>query len=156
MKLYLHHGRKRPDENLDDWGPDGPELDVTGIHETYQSGVHVFFATPAAFAKAQAETGWKTWENDRTLVMPVTDDLVAINPPGGEPMFFGDWGIIADKPEAAAIDLLTALHACQTALAMMISPDAIKQTSALHAFAQATEAETKARSAIAKAEGTPS
>jgi hypothetical protein len=34
---------------------------------------------------------------------------------------------------------------------MMIAPEAIKSTSVLHAFAQATEAECKARAAILRA-----
>lgn len=54
---------------------------------------------------------------------------------------------------AAAPDLIEALTQCQKALAMMITPTQIEQTSALQAFAIATEAETKARAAIAKAEG---
>lgn len=53
---------------------------------------------------------------------------------------------------AAAPDLLAALKACQAALAM-IDPKAIKSSSVINAFAQATEAECKARAAIAKAEG---
>ena len=54
---------------------------------------------------------------------------------------------------AAAPDLLAALKACQAALAMMIDPKAIKSSSVINAFAQATEAECKAGAAIAKAEG---
>jgi len=47
--------------------------------------------------------------------------------------------------------LVEALEHCQSALAMIISPDAINSTSVLHAFAQATEAECKARAAILRA-----
>jgi hypothetical protein len=54
---------------------------------------------------------------------------------------------------AAAPDMLAALRECQSTLAMIIAPDAGKRTSALHAFAQATAAEAKARAAISKAEG---
>ena len=52
---------------------------------------------------------------------------------------------------AAAPDMLEALKACQSALASMIAPDAIEQTTVLNAFAQATEAESKARAAISMA-----
>jgi len=52
---------------------------------------------------------------------------------------------------SAEDDMLVALRACQSALAMMIAPGLIKQTSVLNAFVQATEAEAKARAAIAKA-----
>lgn len=52
---------------------------------------------------------------------------------------------------AAAPELLDALRQCQSALAMMVAPDAIKSTSVLHAFAQVTAAEVVARAVIAKA-----
>lgn len=47
-----------------------------------------------------------------------------------------------------AEQMAEALRACQSALAMMIAPDAIQSTSVLHAFTQATEAECKARAAL--------
>lgn len=50
--------------------------------------------------------------------------------------------------------LVEALEQCQSALAMVIAPEAIKSTSVLHAFAQATEAERKARAAILRARQT--
>ena len=45
-------------------------------------------------------------------------------------------------------EMAKALEHCQSALAMIIAPDAIKTTSVLHAFAQATEAECNARAAL--------
>lgn len=54
---------------------------------------------------------------------------------------------------AAAPELLAALEGAQKALAMMIAPDAIKQTTVLNAFAAATDAELRAREAITKATG---
>jgi len=50
-------------------------------------------------------------------------------------------------------ELLSVLRECQSALATMISPVAIQQTSVLNAFAMVTAAEVKARAAIAQAEG---
>jgi hypothetical protein len=63
-----------------------------------------------------------------------------------------------DQPEyarlfAASSDLLTALIGCQKALAMMTSPQHIVGSSVQHAWAAAVAAETKARTAIAKAIG---
>jgi hypothetical protein len=52
---------------------------------------------------------------------------------------------------AAAPDLIAALRQAQSALAMMVAPDAIRQTTILTAYAVAVEAEAKARSAITKA-----
>ncbi len=60
---------------------------------------------------------------------------------------------VSGSPEYIRADLVEplvgALEHCQSALAMMTAPDAIKTTSVLHAFAQATEAECKARAALA-------
>ena len=50
-------------------------------------------------------------------------------------------------------NLLEALKACQSVLAMIISPDAINQTTVINAFTAATAAEIKARAAITCAEG---
>lgn len=54
---------------------------------------------------------------------------------------------------AAAPDLLEALRDAQKALALIVEPDAIKQSTVINAFAQTMAAEVKARAAIAKAEG---
>jgi hypothetical protein len=54
---------------------------------------------------------------------------------------------------AAAPDLLAALAEAQKALAMIVEPNAIKQSTVINAFAQVMAAEAKARTAIAKAEG---
>ena len=47
--------------------------------------------------------------------------------------------------------LVEALREAQSALALMVSPDAIRQSTVSHAFAQATAAEAKARAALARA-----
>lgn len=64
-----------------------------------------------------------------------------------------DWADLPVPPALIRADLVEplvgALEHCQSALAMMTAPDAIKTTSVLHAFAQATEAECKARAALA-------
>lgn len=52
---------------------------------------------------------------------------------------------------SAAPDMYEALRKCQKALAMMVTPGSIEQTSVVHAFAVATEAEVAARSALQKA-----
>ncbi|MBP0492214.1 hypothetical protein [Roseomonas indoligenes] len=53
-----------------------------------------------------------------------------------------------------AADLFEALRAAQKALAMIVSPDAIKQTTTMSAFAAATAAEVQARAALTRAKGT--
>lgn len=54
---------------------------------------------------------------------------------------------------ASAPCLLEALKEAQSVLAMMIQPDAIKNSTVLGAYTLATQAEAKARAAISKAEG---
>lgn len=50
----------------------------------------------------------------------------------------------------AALAQRTALEQCQKALAMMIAPDAIRQTTTINAFEQCTAAELAARKALGK------
>lgn len=65
-----------------------------------------------------------------------------------------DWDIRDEVDDAnarliaASPTMLEALRQCQRALAMMIAPDVIKQTTVLNAFEQATAAELAAREAI--------
>ena len=61
---------------------------------------------------------------------------------------------LADDPDGKIVlfedvaEMIAALRQCQSALAMMIAPDAIKSTTVLNAFAAATAAEAKARALI--------
>lgn len=52
--------------------------------------------------------------------------------------------------EGRVAELTDALRDCQAALAAMIAPDAIRRTTVINAFAQATAAEAKARAALTK------
>lgn len=89
MELYLHHGRKTADEELEDWGFDGPRLQgVTGIHVTYLTHYSVHFESAEACATAQALTGWDRWDVN-ALRMLFEDDLVKT-----KDGLFGDWGLM--------------------------------------------------------------
>jgi hypothetical protein len=37
MFLHLFHGRNAPDEDMSDWGFEGPVLKIEGFHVTYES-----------------------------------------------------------------------------------------------------------------------
>lgn len=37
MKLRLYHGRKDPEQDMEDWGTDGPTLEVEWVQYTYGS-----------------------------------------------------------------------------------------------------------------------
>lgn len=90
----------------------------------------------------------------RTAMTPFVPEPWENLSPGRRRTFFDDAdAALSAMPAPAAPDLLEALRSCQSALASMIDPDAIKSSTVLNAFTQATEAEAKARRAIAKAEG---
>jgi hypothetical protein len=54
---------------------------------------------------------------------------------------------VADA-KADIAELVSALTDCQRALANLVAPDAIRQTTVINAFAQVTAAETKARNLL--------
>lgn len=83
LSVRLFHGRKHPDEKLDDWGFDGPCLGpFSGVHLTYQ---HV-----GVFA-----------EHEERLAIPHVEDLLFYG--GG---YFGDASIrsVSEQPPTAQID----------------------------------------------------
>lgn len=43
MTLHLYHGRKTKDEEMDDWGSEGPVLEVDGVTVTYGSDIRIMF-----------------------------------------------------------------------------------------------------------------
>ncbi len=93
MELYLSHGRKTPDENLDDWGPNGPRLQgVKGCHQTYNTPVNIHFVSRAAKDEAQRLTGWETWD-EKALTIRWHEDMVHCRCDGVD-MYYGDWGLI--------------------------------------------------------------
>ncbi len=57
-----------------------------------------------------------------------------------------------ERLEAERDRLREALQSAQTVLAMMVNPETIKTTTVLHAYAQAVEAETRARQALKEAD----
>ena len=43
MTLHLYHGRKTLDEEMHDWGSEGPVLEVEGVTVTYTSDIRIMF-----------------------------------------------------------------------------------------------------------------
>ena len=75
MQLVLYHGRKSPDQEMDDWGFDGPALKgVERIQYTY-GHLYVFFSNPAFCEAAKAATGWSD-HADNALQVGQHDDLL--------------------------------------------------------------------------------
>jgi hypothetical protein len=94
MKLKLIHGRKNPEENLEQWGYDAsPILGVKYVHVTYMHHYLVGFKTREALRLAQAQTGWPEWDSE-ALLMKITDDMVETLEG-----FFGDWELQEDSYE---------------------------------------------------------
>lgn len=66
LGLKLIHGRQRPDEHLDDWGRDGPVLEIEWFHETYLSVMAI--GLPDAGNGQQFLDGWRLNEHDGIFV----------------------------------------------------------------------------------------
>lgn len=89
LTYRLFHGRSSKDEELIDWGSEGPELTgVTGFSTTYQSTFRVHFDTEVNFRAAAAATGWNTWDH-LSLEVCYDDDMVRTNGPEGY-RWYGD------------------------------------------------------------------
>lgn len=97
LDLYLQHGRRSPEDNLEDWGFDGPRLpNVVGIHETYRCTLRILFADAESAKHAQRATGWQLWD-DCELEATIADDMLSCDYRGSR-AYFGDWGLI--QPES--------------------------------------------------------
>jgi hypothetical protein len=110
-ELYLLHSRTRLDEDLEDWGFQGPRLqEVDGIHVTY-GNINIHFASEAAMLAAQQLTGWDRF-GDTALSLCMAEDCVDVrgfsghdnhkNPLTGATVYFGDWGLMVPKNDKAA------------------------------------------------------
>lgn len=93
VQLRLWHGRNTPNEDLNDWGFDGPTLnDVESFESSYNATNTIRFLTPEAFACAKAITGWPT-SGDLTLEISGTTDLIETREPARDRIsaYYGKW-----------------------------------------------------------------
>ena len=77
MKLYLHlfHGRQSPDEEMDDWGTDGPTFGpLDYVHTTYAQSVKL---------------GFPALKGD-CFDMSIIDDCLHY-----DDVYYGDWSVFA-------------------------------------------------------------
>lgn len=88
MKLFLYHGRKTKDEEMEDWGYDGPRIeDVNYLIDSYHCHLRVSFRTRAAMFKAIEITGWKIdFKEEYLLLIPIVEDMIHT-----KEGFFGKW-----------------------------------------------------------------
>lgn len=93
MRLLLIHGRFDPEEQLDDWGFSGPDLDdVEALHVTYQQTFVLHFKNSASASKAHALTGWPYFDQD-ALELTFHDDMLKVVPiaSDGPIAYYGDY-----------------------------------------------------------------
>jgi hypothetical protein len=82
MYLHLFHGRKTPDEELDGWGTDGPEIGpLTFVHTTYADSLRIGFKDREANEKFFPNAQYPSPED-----LNVLEDCLDYNG-----LYYGDW-----------------------------------------------------------------
>jgi hypothetical protein len=96
LELYLYHGRFDPNQEMDEWGFDGPRL--TGITKlSVMYGAHlVWFISEEAAQAARQITGWDAGIDPHlTLELPYFEDMVECQITDANRVvrkaYFGDW-----------------------------------------------------------------
>jgi len=90
MKFILLHGRDDPEQQMDDWGYNGPVLNkVKYVHSVYGNLMIGFHSAEAAKA-AHELTGW-TFFDDAVLEIAFFEDLVLCRNAKGGAQYYGDW-----------------------------------------------------------------
>jgi len=90
MDMMLLHGRDRPDEQLNDWGFDGPTLHgVQSFQQRYRITTTVKFVSRTFADLARNLTGWPIWDDD-ILEVPWHGDLIATCEPDGHRRYYAD------------------------------------------------------------------
>lgn len=103
MELRLTHGRNDPNEDMEDWGFDGPTLlNVKSVQQMYVHRFVVTFTTDAARDEAQRATGWPTWE-DKSLEMLRFNDLIEAHEADRAPQYFGDLDVCEHESSTEVI-----------------------------------------------------
>jgi hypothetical protein len=98
LELHLFHGRKEPNEEMDDWGFSGPTITgIVSMHGTYDE-LRVRFDTTEDVLAAHQKMGWTgsssgmppTFNRDMELIIPTYEDMV-VTWENGEKNYYGDW-----------------------------------------------------------------
>lgn len=85
MKLRLFHGRHKPEQNLEDWGFDGPLIQgIQDISWTY-GNLRLHFKDKTSWLEARNQTGWDGM-GDWSLDVAQKDDLIVT-----KDGYFGDF-----------------------------------------------------------------
>lgn len=88
MYLGLFHGRHDPNEQMNDWGFNGPAIGpLSWCHTTYAVNVKIRFERFSDGARYFGET-------DNEFQMKIDGDLLVFND-----VYYGDWTVYYVKPE---------------------------------------------------------
>lgn len=93
MNLKIFHGRDTVDEQMDDWGYEGPTLTaIQWWHTTYYNEQRMKFATFADAEAAKQLTGWKCVDN--CTLQPIFEgDCLVVRAGDGKTRYYGDWSL---------------------------------------------------------------
>jgi hypothetical protein len=91
MKLRLFHGRRYPDEEMSNWGFEGPTIEgMAWMTSAYITTFTIGFRTVEAMKLAKRQTGWEI-RDDKVLEVAITDDLIE-----AAGSYYGDFEILDD------------------------------------------------------------
>ncbi len=102
LYLHLYHGRKDPDENLEDWGSDGPVIGpLAYVHTTYMCDVK-FAATPEVMDRyfPAVMSDWRGARGLSNVVGPLCDWRLTIfnDYVEHDGVYYGDWTVFTATP----------------------------------------------------------
>ena len=92
MRFILLHGRDNPDQNMDDWGYNGPVLEgVKYLHSVY-GNLTIGFRSRKEARTAHKLTGWPYFD-EAVLEITFFEDLVLCRNKNRKSQYYGDWEI---------------------------------------------------------------
>ena len=104
LAITLSHGRKDPNEDMEDWGFNGPVLPgVDSLHIVYLTQITVAFANADLARYARDKTGWDWWdETIHCLQIRTHKDMIQTHEG-----YFGDWTIALSDPTTEGTKTMT-------------------------------------------------
>jgi len=103
LRLTTMHGRLNPEQDMEDWGFNGPIIEcIIASHSTY-GHMNLFFASIEAAQKAHELTGWE-WFDDNALEMRFEGDMLLLRPKDAPPAWYGDWELQTMKGDGSEVE----------------------------------------------------
>ena len=95
MKMILLHGRDDPEQKMENWGYNGPDLENVKYAHSVYGNLTVGFQTKKDADSAHQLTGWRYFD-DAVLEVSFFEDMVLCLPAGGKKSYYGDWELQDD------------------------------------------------------------